>query len=74
MSKRHPTYDTFYLKVMQTAIPYVLAISAASFIYIALADLIPGLQRNLPVKGTVLQFGLLLSGIGTVLLFLLHHG
>ena len=63
-----------YLKAIQAAVPYVLALSAASFIYIALADLIPGLQRNRQGKGNLLQFGLVLAGIGTILLFLLHHG
>jgi zinc and cadmium transporter len=64
----------YYLKAIQASIPYVLALSAASFIYIALADLIPGLQRNRSEKGNLLQFGLVLSGVGTILFFLLHHG
>jgi zinc and cadmium transporter len=59
-------------KAIQDAVPYVLALSTASFIYIALADLIPGLQRNRQGKGNLLQFALVLAGIGTFLLFL-HH-
>jgi zinc and cadmium transporter len=64
----------FSLKTAQAAIPYVLAISAASFIYIALADLIPGLHRNPALKVGMAQFGLILLGIGTIAFFALHHG
>ena len=36
----------FYLKTSQVIIPYILALSAASFIYIAIADLIPSLHKK----------------------------
>jgi zinc and cadmium transporter len=36
----------FWLGEMHAAVPYILALSAASFIYIAAADLIPGLHRQ----------------------------
>jgi zinc and cadmium transporter len=45
----------------------VLALSAASFIYIAVADLIPGLHRHSPRSG-LHQLLLMLSGIATVVL------
>ena len=63
----------YYLSVMQVAVPYVLAVSAASFIYIALADLIPGLHEKIGLRISVIQFGLLMSGVGTIFFFLLHH-
>ncbi len=46
-------------------LPYVLAISAASFIYIALADLVPDLHRQsrLHRKDAVLQVVLMLAGV-----------
>ncbi|MEN6321117.1 MAG: ZIP family metal transporter [Syntrophaceae bacterium] len=64
----------FYLKTEQVVVPYVLAISAASFIYIALADLIPGLHRTIDFKKSIIQLFLMLGGIGTIALFALHHG
>jgi zinc and cadmium transporter len=36
----------FFLRTMETIVPYILAVSAASFIYIALADLIPSLHKR----------------------------
>lgn len=62
----------FSLQTVQAAIPYVLSISAAS-VYIALADLIPGLYRTIELKNSLVQLVLLLSGIGTITFFVLHH-
>jgi zinc and cadmium transporter len=59
----------FYLKETEAVIPYILAISAASFIYIATADLIPMLHKKAGFKVSAGQFVLLLAGIGTILLF-----
>lgn len=59
----------FFLGKMQEAIPYILAFSAASFIYIATADLVPGLHRTTGVKPALLQFTLMVAGIGTIGLF-----
>jgi zinc and cadmium transporter len=64
----------FSLKTAQVAIPYVIAISAASFIYVALADLIPGLHRNPNVRVGITQFVLILLGVGTIAFFVLHKG
>jgi len=36
-------------------IPYVLAVSAASFIYIALADILPGLNKRFSRVGSIIQ-------------------
>lgn len=57
----------FWLEPASEGLPHVLALSAASFIYVAMADLIPELHRRArPVRPAVLQFLLLLAGIGTV--------
>ena len=45
------------------AVPYILAISAASFIYIAVADLIPGLHKRSQVKESLQQVGLIFLGV-----------
>jgi zinc and cadmium transporter len=62
----------FFLQKINAALPYVMAISAASFLYIALADLIPGHRRNVSPASTILQFVLMLLGIGTIALFAGH--
>lgn len=59
----------FWLGETRGAVPYILAISAASFIYIATADLIPGLHRQVSPAASLRQLGLLLAGIGTIALF-----
>jgi len=48
-------------------VPYVLALSAASFIYIAVADLLPGLHRR-PAGGWR-QLALIGAGIATIAVF-----
>jgi zinc and cadmium transporter len=51
--------------------PYLLALSAASFIYVAIAGLIPGLHKQRDLGASVRQLLLILAGIGTIMLF--HH-
>lgn len=60
---------------MQAAVPYVLVIAAASFIYIAVADLVPELHRHRHLGNASGQLALLAAGIGTVHLIGLfaHH-
>ncbi|MEW6363490.1 MAG: ZIP family metal transporter [Acidobacteriota bacterium] len=53
--------------------PYVLALSAASFIYIALADLIPGRRGKKRPAESILQFALMLAGIATIWAFHPSH-
>ena len=59
----------FWLGEMHEAVPYILAISAASFIYIAAADLMPGLHRQATPFASLVQLVLLLLGIGTIAFF-----
>lgn len=63
----------YTLARIQAAIPYVMALSAASFLYIALVDLSPELHRKVGLGYTIGQLTLLLAGIGTILLFLHFH-
>lgn len=55
-----------WLGSMHGAIPFILAISAASFIYIATADLIPELHRRTASGTSLRQLALLLGGIATI--------
>ena len=58
----------FALENAQFIVPYMLALAAASFIYIAVADLIPGLHRAMDTRSTVWQIVLIAAGIVTVAL------
>ena len=60
----------FTLARVESAVPYVLAFAAASFIYIALADLFPDLHRTIDTRGAALQF--LLIGIGVATIAMTH--
>jgi len=48
-------------------LPYVLTVAASSFIYIAVADLIPGLHKRVEFSATVKQ--MLLIGAGVTLIY-----
>jgi zinc and cadmium transporter len=61
----------FALDHARHATPYVLALAAASFIYIAVADLIPDLHRTRDGRGTVWQIALVAAGVATIALM---HG
>ncbi len=58
------------LKDLQPVLPYVLAVAASSFIYIAVADLIPGLHKRVEFSATVKQ--VLLIGAGVALIHVTH--
>ena len=51
------------IQYVQAVLPYILAFTAASFIYIAVADLIPSLHRGVRLKDTVAQLILITAGI-----------
>ncbi len=60
----------FALGYGQALLPYVLVVAAASFIYVALADLVPGLHRDTRRNGDWFwQFALMLLGVGLIALF-----
>ncbi len=50
----------------QAAVPYVIIVAAASFIYIAVADLVPELHRHRRFRDAAAQFALLGLGVATV--------
>jgi zinc and cadmium transporter len=51
----------------------ILAFSAASFLYIGLADLIPGLHRRIGAETGLGQLFLILAGVGTILMLQMHQ-
>jgi zinc and cadmium transporter len=56
-----------YVSLAQLWLPYVLALAAASFIYVAVADLIPGLHRSSTLSASLRQIVLIALGVGLVL-------
>ena len=56
----------YSLQSMQAALPYILAIAASSFLYIAVADLIPGLHKRTELRETVQQITLIVLGVATI--------
>ncbi len=54
------------LEQLNGILPYMLAIASSSFIYVALADLIPQLQTRLSSRETAAQIVWLLAGMGLV--------
>ena len=55
-------------KVLPDALPYVLAFSAGSFLYVAMADLIPDLHRGGGSGGPLRQLLLIVAGVLTIVL------
>jgi zinc and cadmium transporter len=53
---------------LQDMLPYLLVIASSSFIYVALADLIPQLQKRLSLRETAAQIAWLVVGITMVTL------
>lgn len=56
----------FLLSSLVDAIPYVLALAAAGFLYVAVADLIPNLHRRVAVRDAASQLALIALGVATV--------
>ena len=52
----------------QNLLPYLLVAASSSFIYVAVADLLPQLQQRLSWRDTALQVAWLLAGLGVVVL------
>jgi len=55
---------------LQPVLPYVLAVAASSFIYVAVADLIPGLHKRVEFSATLKQ--VMLIGAGVALIYFTH--
>ena len=54
------------LKNLDAALPYILAVAASSFIYIAVADLIPGLHKRVEFSATLMQILLIGAGVAVI--------
>src|SRR3954466_4352127 len=55
----------FALQALTGAVPILLGIVAASMIYVAVADLIPGLHKRTELKATLSQAVLIALGVGS---------
>lgn len=51
------------IKPWEAALPYMMVVAASSFIYVAVADLIPQLQQRLSLRETLQQIGWLAAGL-----------
>ena len=58
----------FIVGPWEALFPYLLVVAASSFIYVAVADLIPQLQQRLNLRGTLAQLAWLGSGLLIVVL------
>jgi zinc and cadmium transporter len=65
----------FVIGPWQALFPYLLVVASSSFIYVAVADLIPQLQHRLPLKATLVQVMWLALGLGlTMVIAAVAHG
>ena len=53
----------YFMGTMKSLIPYALAFSASSFLYIALADLIPEMHQKTKLKESIIQILLIIVGV-----------
>jgi zinc and cadmium transporter len=61
----------FALSTALQLLPYALAFAASSFIYIAVADLIPGLHRRVDMRAALEQ--VLFIGVGVAIVYFTHR-
>jgi zinc and cadmium transporter len=57
----------FVVGPWEALFPYMLVVASSSFIYVAVADLLPQLQRRLPARETLAQIGWIVAGLAVVL-------
>lgn len=58
----------FLVLPLQDGLPYLLVAASSSFIYVAVADLLPQLQQRLSLRETAWQLVWIVAGLGVVLL------
>lgn len=66
----------FGLSAIQGVVPALLGLAAASMIYVAVADLIPGLHKRTELRATLQQISLILLGVASIYVtqqFAHHH-
>lgn len=56
----------YALQFVQSWIPIILGLAASSMLYVAVADLIPGLHKRTELKATLSQILLIAIGVGTI--------
>jgi len=56
----------FALQYVQSWIPIILALAASSLLYVAVADLIPGLHKRTELRATLQQVLLISFGVATI--------
>ncbi len=56
----------FLIEGHEVWLPYLLVVASSSYIYVALADLIPQLQKRLSASATAMQIIWLFAGIAMV--------
>lgn len=56
------------LQTMQAWVPYILSLAVASMLYVAVADLIPGLHKRTAMKDTLQQIALIIFGVASIFL------
>lgn len=62
------------LAYVEVVVPYALSVAAASFLYIGLADLVPGLHGRVGAAKGLWQFAMMIAGMVTIgALTMLHH-
>ncbi len=54
------------LNMVQHWVPYILSLAASSMLYVAVADLIPGLHKRTALRDTLLQLLLITLGVASV--------
>ena len=58
----------FLVGQLHDFLPYFLAVASSSFVYVALADLIPQLQKRLTARETIAQIAWLIAGMVVVMM------
>ncbi len=56
----------FVVGPWEALFPYLLVAASSSFVYVAVADLLPQLQRRLPLRSTLAQLGWIAAGLSLV--------
>lgn len=63
----------FLLEYVQELIPYTIALAAASFLYVSLADLIPEMHKETKPRESIIQIILIMLGIAVIMMSLGSH-
>ena len=58
----------FALSHVQTWVPTILGLAAASMLYVAVADLIPSLHKRTELRATISQLSLIMCGVASIFL------